>query len=538
MKTNITSHPGPRPRAFFTSLLTFAALTALLAAPAVVRAQTFYVSSQPHGGGIGYIDKVDSTGAVSLFATLPGGSNPYGLAFDTSGNLYVADSNLDQISIITPGGTVSTFAFMPASSGATGLAFDGSGNLYVADQSSDQISMITPGGAVSLFATLPAGSFPAGLAFDTSGNLYAADQHTDQISKITPGGAVSLFATLPGGSSPRGLVFDNSGILYVAENGSDQISAITGAGVVSTFATLPGGSAPVGLAIDRSGNLYAADNVTDEISIISPSGAVSTLATGTTLPRFIALTKDTAAVVKTGDSAVGVSGAKFTSFGNPAMNSAGHTAFSATVTGSIKGIWADDAAGLRHLVVRQSAVAPGAGSAVFSKFADPVYNSNEAVAFNGTLKTGVGGVIASPASTANNIGVWSTDGGSLHFVARRGAQAPGCPTGATFGSFTQIALPDQAGVVLLATLNTGAGGVTTSNNIGIWAVDTGGTLQFIVRKGDTLPATGKMVTTLSFLPIASGVSGQTRGFSQGTGDLLYKATFADGSTAILKVVFP
>ena len=48
------------------------------------------------------IDKITSAGVVSLFATLPANSSPYGLAFDGSGNLYVADSAADQISKITP----------------------------------------------------------------------------------------------------------------------------------------------------------------------------------------------------------------------------------------------------------------------------------------------------------------------------------------------------------------------------------------------------------------------------------------------------
>ena len=89
---------------------------------------------------------------------------------------------------------------------------------------------------------------------------------------------------------------------------------------------------------------------------------------------------------------------------------------------------------------------------------------------------------------------------------------------------------------MLASLNTGIGGVDNSNNIGIWAVDTAGDLQLIVRKGDTLD--GKVITTLTFLPQPAGVSGQSRSFSQSTGDLLYKATFVGGSTGIYKVVFP
>ncbi len=75
-----------------------------------------------------------------------------------------------------------------------------------------------------------------------------------------------------------------------------------------------------------------------------------------------------------------------------------------------------------------------------------------------------------------------------------------------------------------------------SNNTGIWAVDTGGVLQLIARTGARLD--GKVITKLSFLVVATGVSGQTRNFNQSTGDLLYKATFADGSSGIYKMVFP
>ena len=65
-----------------TTFIGLLALGALLAAPADVRAQTFYFTTGDQ------IDKLSSTGVVSTFATLPGGSNPYGLAFDGSGNLY------------------------------------------------------------------------------------------------------------------------------------------------------------------------------------------------------------------------------------------------------------------------------------------------------------------------------------------------------------------------------------------------------------------------------------------------------------------
>jgi hypothetical protein len=90
---------------------------------------------------------------------------------------------------------------------------------------------------------------------------------------------------------------------------------------------------------------------------------------------------------------------------------------------------------------------------------------------------------------------------------------------------------------MLATLNGNSNaGVVAASNTGIWAVDSAGTLQLIVRKGDVL--NGKSITGLSFLPLESHVGGQSRSFNQGTGDLTYKATFSDGTSAITTVVFP
>jgi hypothetical protein len=245
------------------------------------------------------------------------------------------------------------------------------------------------------------------------------------------------------------------------------------------------------------------------------------------------------------DAATGIAGAKYAKFGNPALNEAGHVAFGAKISGTSKavgvtgsnnlGIWADDATGTRQLVVRCGAFAPDESGAVtatvFKKFSDPVYSGSNAVAFLGTLTQLVGGV-----DMTNDTGVWSNDGGTLHLVAREGGQAPGCASGVVFSQLKQIALPDQGGVLLYARL---AGtGVTSANDYGIWAVDTGGTLQLIAREGDPHAVTGKTINKLTFLPVVSGVSGQTRSFSQATGDLVYSATFTDKSAGIFKVVFP
>ena len=154
------------------------------------------------------INRITSTGTLSLFATLQGDASSEGLAFDSGGNLYVSRSN-GEVHKITSSGTVSLFATLPPGSDPIGLAFDGIGNLYSADGNSEKINRITPGGAVSLFATLP---FPEawGLAFGTTGILYATDLSGD-VHKIAPDGTVSLFASVAAESFLFLAVTDDAG---------------------------------------------------------------------------------------------------------------------------------------------------------------------------------------------------------------------------------------------------------------------------------------------------------------------------------------
>lgn len=232
---------------------------------------------------------------MSLFATQAvTNSLFYGLAFDNSGNLYVADVGTSQIDKINSIGTISLFAALPPGTSLSGLALDSSNNVYVSDYgSTNEVWKITPGGTPSVFATLPSGSIPLGLAFDHSGNLYVANDGTRQIDKITPTGNVTLFATLPDNTTPAGLVFDNVGNLYSADqynNNLAQIHKITPSGVVSlytSFGYTPSGI--TGLACDSSNNLFTGDYNTGNIYKIAPGGARTTFATGVTLPTYIAM---------------------------------------------------------------------------------------------------------------------------------------------------------------------------------------------------------------------------------------------------------
>jgi DNA-binding beta-propeller fold protein YncE len=231
-------------------------------------------------GNYANIDEFTRNGRQSTFAS--GLSGPGGLAFDSAGNLFVADAFTSGVIYkFTPDGMRSTFALGLDYPG--GLTFDSAGNLFVANAGSGAVYKFTPAGVRTTFAS--GLGYPYGLAFDSAGNLFVADG--GYIFKFTQSGTRSTFAS--SFFSAFALAFDSAGNLFVADGGfaydlifGAAVYKFTPSGQRSTVASENDQVKviPVGLAIDSADNLFVANGVSGSILRFTPSGVRRTFVSG------------------------------------------------------------------------------------------------------------------------------------------------------------------------------------------------------------------------------------------------------------------
>ena len=270
-----------------------------------VDGQTGLVSLVAGNGTVGFSGDNGPASSAQLY-------EPMGVAVDSVGNVYVADSANYRIRKIS-NGVITTVAGTgvagfsgdngPATSAElsnmNGVAVDAAGNLYIADTGNSRVRKISNGVISTVAGNGIAGfsgdngvatsaqlSSPDNVAVDATGNLYIADTGNNRVRKVTNGLITTVAAV-----SAAGVTTDSAGNVYIADGTShifkltgNVITVVAGNGIagfsgdngVATSAQL---NSPYEVAVDATGNLYIADTVNGRIRKVS-NGVITTVAGG------------------------------------------------------------------------------------------------------------------------------------------------------------------------------------------------------------------------------------------------------------------
>jgi sugar lactone lactonase YvrE len=290
------------------------------------QAQTFTISTIAGNGSFAYAGDGGAATAASF--------HPWCVTLDPAGNLYISDWLNNVVRKVTVNGTISTVAgngtlgYSGDGGAATsaqlaypcGLAFDTSGDIFIADSANNVVREVTAAGVISTIAgdnilgyegdgalaTAAELYEPTGLAMDSSGNLYVSDSGNNVIRIINTSGYITTYAGVheagylgDGGPPlaarfyyPKGLAIDSAGDLFIADLGNSVIRKVSASGTVSTVAgngiagfSGDGGSAlnaqlsfPESIAVDDSGNLYIADIGNQRVREVLVGGKIETIA--------------------------------------------------------------------------------------------------------------------------------------------------------------------------------------------------------------------------------------------------------------------
>jgi hypothetical protein len=239
------------------------------------------------------------SGAVTIMAGAY--AEPYGVAVDGSGDVFVANLGYGTVQEI-PAGCTASACIVTVASGLyvpEGIAVDGSGNVFITNGYATVQEIPAGCGSSACIRTVGGGFSNSlhNLAVDKSGNVYVADVNNNAVKVIPPGcTSSSCVNTLGSGfAEPYGVAVDGNGDVFVADTDNSKVKEIL-AGCTSSACTIntlgSGFDLPMGVAVDSSGNVFVADWFNNEVKEIVAAGGytvVETLGSGFNGPESVAV---------------------------------------------------------------------------------------------------------------------------------------------------------------------------------------------------------------------------------------------------------
>ena len=241
-------------------------------------------------------------------------NSPYAMAIDSAGNIFIADTNNHRIRKITPAGIISTVvgidgiagfsgdggqALYAQVSGPAGVALDTAGNLFIADTNNNRIRMVNVAGMITTIAGTGAGGFrgdggpaasawfsqPRRLTVDSAGNVFIVDSGNHRIRELVPAKQSSMaFALADGGAT----TFQTGGapaaattVGYVRVNPDPGVQSPSGLAIFSFRQNnvLVSEAGVPGSGLIYAGRIYAevSSTVNTGVAIANPNNQAATV---------------------------------------------------------------------------------------------------------------------------------------------------------------------------------------------------------------------------------------------------------------------
>ena len=256
-------------------------------------------------------------------------SNPNGIAFDTSGHLWVANNGANQVLELNPANGTVLDTITAGLNGPSRLTF-ASGKLYVTNLTGNNVTVYNPT-TLALLQTISSGAIsrPLAIAVDAYGDVYIGNNSANNVIALNIGdglvetltkgdsgyefiapGALTIFGKniyagfgrnvglnavfsynvgefLTGdpkeiaeyndnvNTGPTGVAFDSEGNVYISEYTSGTaVKYAPGSGKTPLLVINNGTGGCEGIAVDSSGNIYVSNSIFNNITVYNPSGTL------------------------------------------------------------------------------------------------------------------------------------------------------------------------------------------------------------------------------------------------------------------------
>jgi sugar lactone lactonase YvrE len=239
-----------------------------------------FALTSAHAQQVTFAGALTTVPATGLFC-------PRGVAVDTLGDVFIANSNHSQI-IEVPAGGGAEFTVGSGFNGPNGVMVTKTGNLFIGDSRNNRVVEIPANGGAQ-FDVGTGLKYPGGLAINNAGDLFIADTNNKRVVEVPAGGGgqITLSSNL---RYPDDVALDASGNLYITDTGAGKIIEIPAGGGAPTTLPTTGLHTPSGVVVDAGGDVFISDSANGRVVELPAGGGAQTTVCGSEVAACNGLT--------------------------------------------------------------------------------------------------------------------------------------------------------------------------------------------------------------------------------------------------------